>query len=489
MGNINLLQISSSQLRYVRNQEIRIIFQDPQSSLNPLQRVGEQILESLQVYQSLSLRAAKLQIYNLLQELEFEQVEKVYSAYPHELSGGQKQRIMIAQALITNPQLLICDEPTTALDPTIQKSIFDLLLALQAKSNMAILLISHDLGVIYNYSHQLYVIDQGKIVDKGNTELLFTAAMENSTRQIFALLGWKKNIAPLLGEAVNWATENNSLVSMQNVSFSYSSQNWFFGAKKEKSWVLKNISWALPQKCILGIVGESGSGKSTLVKVLLRLYSCSEGKIYWLGKEVSKYSEKKLKPLRKYLQMVFQDPYASLNPYQKVRQILTEPLLFHRLVDTRAQAINLAVVTLEKVGLDNSYLERYPRELSGGQRQRICIARALLLNPSVLICDEAIAALDLPMQKQIIELLLSIFREQVLSIIFISHDLELVKYLCHYVIVLAKGEIVEAGLASQVLMAPQHPYTRNLIQAILPLPKISPLLEKDVQNDGGGATY
>jgi peptide/nickel transport system ATP-binding protein len=435
-----------------------------------LQKVGLQILETLRVYQSIAYRNAVAQCLTLLEELEFQEVDKIFSSYPHQLSGGQKQRIMIAQAIVTHPQLLICDEPTTALDPTIQKSILDLLSALHQKYKMAILLISHDLGVIYNYSDKLYVIEQGRILESGDTNSIFSNPQEPITQKMFRLLSWKVNLASPPSASLSENAKNTNVIVCKNVSFSYQEKMGLFGKRRISRHILNNISFSLPPGQILGIIGESGSGKSTLAKVLLRLFPCNTGEIYWLGKNVTNAKEEKLKTLRKNYQMVFQDPYASLNPYQKIKEILTEPLRYHHLTKDKKEALQAATQILEKVGLNSTFLERYPAQLSGGQRQRICIARALLFNPKVLICDEAITALDIQMQKQILDLLLQIYKEREFAIIFISHDFEVVQRFCHYVIVMHKGTIIETGIASEVILHPQTAYTQNLVKAILPTP-------------------
>jgi ABC-type glutathione transport system ATPase component len=437
--------------------------------------VGLQILEALRLHHSISYQNAVARCLALLEELGFEQVNKIFYSYPHQLSGGQKQRIMIAQAIVTRPKLLICDEPTTALDPAIQKSILDLLSVLCQKYNMAILLISHDLGVIYNYSHKLYVIDRGRILESGATSTIFSHPQNPVTQKMFHLLGWKAGLVSPPVFSLSGGRQNTEVILCKDVSFFYPQKRFFFEKKREREsrCILNNISFSLTSGQILGIIGESGSGKSTLAKVLLRLFPCNAGQIYWLGVNVTHLKEEKLKALRKNYQLIFQDPYASLNPYQRVREVLSEPLLYHRLAKSRKDALEAVIEILEKVGLNATFLDRYPAQLSGGQRQRICIARALLFNPKVLICDEAITALDIQMQKQILDLLLQIYQERELAIIFISHDFEIVQRFCRYVIVMHNGAIVETGIASQVLLQPQTLYTQNLIKAMLPTPFLS----------------
>lgn len=447
-------------LREMRGNRVSMVFQEPMNSLNPLHTVERQVSEVLFVHKGLSRPAARARTIELLTQVGLRDAEGRLPAYPHQLSGGERQRVMIAMALANEPDLLIADEPTTALDVTIQAQLLALLKDLQRRSNMALMLITHDLGIVRKIADRVAVMTQGKIVETGRPQDVLATPQHLYTRRLIAAEP-KGRPAPVAPDAPTILAADDLRV-------------WFpikRGVLKRTVGYVKavdGITLAVPEGGTLGIVGESGSGKSTLAYALLRLLK-SEGPIRFAGRNIQGASAKALRPLRREMQIVFQDPFSSLSPRLSVTQIVEEGLLVHRLGGDRAERRRLVAAALEEVGLDPALQDRYPHEFSGGQRQRIAIARALVLKPRLVMLDEPTSALDLSVQAQIVDLLRDLQRRHRLTYLFISHDLRVVRALAHNVIVMKAGKVVEQGSAEAIFERPQHAYTRALLAAALDL--------------------
>lgn len=452
-----LLGQSEQVLEAIRGNKVSMIFQEPMTSLNPLHTIEKQIAETLLLHKGLVGKAARQRILELLDLVGIHNAQERLQAYPHQLSGGQRQRVMIAMALANEPELLIADEPTTALDATIQKQILQLLKSLQQRLNMGILMITHDLNIVRQFSDQVLVLCKGQQVEYEATSVIFSSPKHDYTKQLLDAVPTGEmpplKDAPLILEA-------------QNISVNFPMKKNFWGRVVENLAAVKDVSLQLHQGETLAIVGESGSGKSTLVQALLQLNKHS-GDVVYLGKQVNNLSKKELQLLRQDLQIVFQDPYASLSPRMSVRDIIAEGLhVFNGNQQQSDEQIAKQVSeVLVKVGLDESAASRYPHQFSGGQRQRIAIARALILQPKLIVLDEPTSALDRSIQKQIIELLKLLQKEFSLSYLFISHDLSVVKALSHRVMVMKSGKVVEQGLVSDIFENAKNAYTQELLSA------------------------
>lgn len=451
----DLLQATEKRLRQVRGREISMIFQEPMTSLNPLHSVEKQISETLELHKGMRGPQARERCLELLRLVGIENPETRLGAYPHQLSGGQKQRVMIAMALANEPDLLIADEPTTALDVTVQKQVLELLQELQQKLGMAILLITHDLSIVRRYADRVVVMEHGKLVEQAETATLFTSPSHPYTRK---LLDAEPPEAPL-----TQAVSDAPLLSVSNLDVRFPTRKGLFGKVKEHFHAAKQVSFTLNRGETLGIVGESGSGKTTIGHALLKL-TASTGSIKLDGQELSELAQRNFRPWRRRMQIVFQDPFGSLSPRMSVAEIIREGLEIHD-SENHEQHDQKVITALQDVGLDPEARHRYPHEFSGGQRQRIAIARALVLQPDLIILDEPTSALDRTVQKQVIELLRDIQARYGLSYIFISHDLSVVRALSHQLLVLRQGEIVEYGEAGEVFQSPAAPYTQELLQA------------------------
>lgn len=456
----DLLDSDESDLRKVRGNDITIIFQEPMTSLNPLHTIEKQIGEILELHQGLNGERARTRILELLDQVGIHDAAQRLAAYPHQLSGGQRQRVMIAMALANRPDLLIADEPTTALDVTVQAQILQLLKDLQQKFGMAILLITHDLGIVRNVADRVCVMRQGEIVERGETGKMFDNPQHYYTKMLL-------NAEPK-GDPMPVNDDAPVVMEARNLKVWFPIKRGFFRRTTGYVKAVNDLNVVVRQGQTLGVVGESGSGKTTLGLAMLRLIH-SEGKILYLGQNIEQFNSKAMRPLRKDIQIVFQDPYGSLSPRMSVRQIVEEGLLIQEADLTYEQREKRVSDILEEVGIPPETMERYPHEFSGGQRQRIAIARAVVLNPKFVMLDEPTSALDMSVQAQIVELLLNLQRRHDLSYIFISHDLRVVRALANHVIVMRRGDVVEYGEAKQVFENPQEDYTKALLAAALNL--------------------
>ncbi|WP_304638482.1 ABC transporter ATP-binding protein [Pseudomonas sp.] len=451
----DLLSAGESRLRQVRGNRISMIFQEPMSSLNPLHTVERQINEVLFLHKGLSKTDARARTLELLELVGIPEPAKRLGAFPHELSGGQRQRVMIAMALANEPELLIADEPTTALDVTVQQRILELLRSLQEKLGMALLLISHDLNLVRKIAHRVCVMYQGRVVEENECRELFTRPQHEYTRQLLA--------ADPSGEPVPAKGDAPVVMRAEDLRVWFPIKKGVFKRTVDHVKAVDGASFSLQRGQTLGIVGESGSGKTTLGMALLRLIE-SQGLIECEGERIDGLSQKAVRPLRRQLQVVFQDPFGSLSPRMSVAQIISEGLEIHR-IGTVAEREQMVIQALREVGLDPESRNRYPHEFSGGQRQRIAIARALVLKPSLILLDEPTSALDRTVQSQVVELLRELQRKYNLSYLFISHDLAVVRVLSHQLMVVRQGKVIEQGPAREIFASPQQDYTRQLLEA------------------------
>ncbi len=447
-------------LRDIRGDDVSFIFQEPMTSLNPLHSVERQIGESLLIHRGLTGAAARERILDLLNKVGIRDPEDRLSSYPHQLSGGQRQRVMIAMALANEPKLLIADEPTTALDVTIQAQILDLLKSIQRETGMAMLFITHDLGIVRKIADRTCVMKDGEIVEQGETESLFDAPQHAYTQMLLA--------AEPKGRPDPLAPDAPIVVEGDKVRVWFPIQRGFLRKTVGHIKAVTDIDVSVRAGETLGIVGESGSGKTTLALALMRLIK-SEGRIAFVGSEISGLQSRALRPLRRDMQIVFQDPYGSLSPRMSIKDIIAEGLGVHGLRDASKTLEEVVAESMEEVGLDPAMMGRYPHEFSGGQRQRIAIARAMILKPKLVVLDEPTSALDMTVQTQIVDLLRDLQKKYGLAYLFISHDLRVVRALSHRVLVLKEGQVVEAGEGGQVFDAPEQPYTKALLAAALNL--------------------
>ena len=451
---IDLVNASDRQLRALRGNRIAMIFQEPMTSLNPLHTVQKQISEVLITHKGLKTRAARVRTLELLQLVGIRDPEKRLNAYPHQLSGGQRQRVMIAMALANEPELLIADEPTTALDVTVQQKILELLIDLQQRLGMSLLLISHDLNVVRKIAQRVCVMRGGEIVEHGTCEALFRAPQHPYSRMLIE--------AEPAGAPVQSDYRHN-LLEVDNLRVWFPLPKPLFSRERHYVKAVDGVSFELKKGKTLGIVGESGSGKSTLGQAILRLVD-SKGDIRFGNKQLNLLNQDLLRPLRRQMQVVFQDPFGSLSPRMSVQQIICEGLLAHD-IGTQAEREDAVIRVLQEVGLDPESRHRYPHEFSGGQRQRISIARALIMEPALILLDEPTSALDRTVQKQVVDLLRDLQVRHGLTYLFISHDLAVVHALAHDMIVIKDGKVVEQGDAQTIFTHPQHAYTQELLQA------------------------
>ncbi len=451
-----LMNASAEQLRDVRGGQISMIFQEPMTSLNPLHTIEKQLSEALWLHKSLRRPAARAPILELLALVGIPDPEQRLDAYPHQLSGGQRQRVMIAMALANEPKLLIADEPTTALDVTIQAQILTLLKEVQHRLGMALLLITHDLGIVRKMADRIYVMNAGAIVEQGATEDIFNNPQHAYTQRLLA--------AEPKGEPVAAAADAAEVMHADNLRVWFPIKAGVLRRTVDHVKAVDGITMRVREGHTVGVVGESGSGKTTLGLALLRLEK-SNGRITFQGQEIQKLRSRRLRPLRREMQIVFQDPYGSLSPRMSVSQIIEEGLKVHKLGNSPQERQSMIINALEEVGLDPDSRHRYPHEFSGGQRQRVAIARAMVLKPRFVVLDEPTSALDISVQAQIVELLRIIQTKHKLAYLFISHDLKVVRALSDEVIVMRNGQVVEHGSANQIFKNPREPYTRALMAA------------------------
>ncbi|ASM71175.1 MULTISPECIES: ABC transporter ATP-binding protein [Roseobacteraceae] len=455
LEGVEITAASASQMRELRARKIAMIFQEPMTALNPVLRVGEQIEEVLNMHTDLSQAETKKRTLDMMEQVHLPDVQRIYQAFPHQLSGGQRQRIMIAMALILDPDLLIADEPTTALDVTTQLQILKLISEMQERQGTAVLFITHDMGVVAEIADTVSVMQHGRIVERAPIRDLLTDPQEDYTKKLLRAV---PNLAPRAARAATTAQE---VISVQGLDMTYGGSGFF--RKSEGVKAAQDVNFTIRPGQTLGIVGESGSGKSTVARCIMRLIDPTEGKVTVAGTEIAQLGRRQLQPHRKHFQIVFQDPYRSLNPRWTVARSLCEgPINFGTPKD---EAMAKAAELMELVDLPRDALDRYPHQFSGGQRQRIAIARAVAMKPDVLVADEAVSALDVSVQAQVLDLLDDIQERFGVAMLFITHDLRVAAQICDEVLVMQKGLVVEHGPAAQVLADPRHDYTRNLIEA------------------------
>jgi peptide/nickel transport system ATP-binding protein len=477
-GYQDLLQLNERTMQKIRGRSISMIFQEPMTSLNPVFTCGDQVMESLRTHLAFTRKEAREKVLELFREVMLPRPGEVFKSYPHQLSGGQKQRVMIAMAISCNPAILIADEPTTALDVTVQKTILELMKKLQVSRKMSILFITHDLGIVSGFADRVLVMNKGKIVENGSVGDIFKRPRHAYTRGLLACrppLGIRLNRLPTIEKFMqDERVESEGVITPQQRKEAharlYAREPILKVEKLGKQFgpftALEKASFFVYPGETLGIVGESGSGKTTLARVVLELIPATEGSILYQEQDITKLTSGKLKKLRKDLQIIFQDPYSSLNPRLAVGPAILEPMKIHRLHGNDTGRKNRVMELLQKVGLKPEHYYRYPHEFSGGQRQRVCIARALAVEPRLIICDESVSALDVSIQAQVLNLLNDLKKDFGLTYIFISHDLSVVKFMSDRLIVMKNGKIEEMGEADEVYANPQSEYTRTLLEAI-----------------------
>ena len=476
--NNDLLKFSKNEMLLIRGAKISMIFQEPMSALNPTMKIGEQLFEMYSSHQNIPFQNITNRIKNLIQKVKLDGVDNLLEKYPHQISGGQKQRVMIVMALACSPKLLIADEPTTALDVTVQKEIVEILKSLQKTENLSILFISHDLKLVSRITDRLLIIKNGVIVERGYNKSIFKAPKSDYTKALLSVMINNKvrlKTLPTIktfksklvkekkserGKRLEKIYSKKPILQINNLSKFYNTSNNLF-VKNKGFKALDDIEISLYKGETLGLIGESGSGKTTLSNAILKIHSYDEGNIIFKGEDISKLKSQKLLDFRKEVQIIFQDPYASLNPIKNIKQTLAEPIRYHKIVSNAEKVVELLI----DVGLDESFLNRYPHELSGGQRQRVCIARAISVAPKIVICDECVSALDVSVQATILNLLNSLKKKYGFTYIFISHDLSVVKYMSDKIVVLNNGKVVEYADADKIFSRPENNYTKKLINA------------------------
>jgi peptide/nickel transport system ATP-binding protein len=498
---IDMLQVPREQLQSIRGNRVAMIFQEPMSSLNPVLTCGFQVMEAILQHNPIDVKGATKKTIALFEQVKLPDPKVMFHRYPHQLSGGQKQRVMIAMAMSCEPSLLICDEPTTALDVTVQKNILQLIRELQLQNQMGVIFITHDLSVVADIADRVAVMYKGEIVEQNTAAKIFTSPHHPYTKALLAcrpLLHQKGERLPVVsdfmevgagGEIIEKSgvrslefgviekqvelttdsrlqTPNSKLLTVSGLKVYFPSAKTFLGKITSYTKAVDDVSFEVFEGETLGLVGESGCGKSTLGRAILRLIDATEGSINYKGIDLLKAQSSKLKALRKDMQIIFQDPYSSLNPRITIGEAIAEPLLVHGIVTNRKHRKDKVIELLEKVNLLPEHYQRYPHEFSGGQRQRIVIARALALQPSFIICDESVSALDVSVQAQVLNLLNDLKKEFGFTAIFISHDLSVVRYISDRIMVMNKGKIEETGSAEQVYDNPQSAYTQRLIASI-----------------------
>lgn len=455
----NILEMSSDRLRNIRGEQVAMIFQEPMTALNPLLTIGDQIIEVLNIHHPETRKEHMNQVMDILDSVSLPNPREIYDAYPHQLSGGQRQRAMIAMALILGPKCLIADEPTTALDVTTQAQILKLIQELQKKHQTAVLYITHDIGVVAEIADRIAVMEAGQFVEIGNAKEILIRPQHPFTKK---LLDSVPSIYPKNVENEKCGSQNVLVVN--RISKTYNTKNGIFNKSSRKVKALSNISFSLKEGQTLGIVGESGSGKSTIAKCIARITDPDSGQIMIFNHNFLSLSGKPLRIFRRNVQLIFQDPFSSLDPRQKVGSLIMEGPLLHG--ESSELAEKRMFNLLDTVGLDRKAANRFPHEFSGGQRQRIGIARSLALQPKLLIADEAVSALDVTVQAQILKLLKDIKEQFQLTLVFITHDLRVAAQVCDFIMVMSKGEIVEYGSTKSIFNSPKHPYTRELFSAV-----------------------
>ncbi|WP_374035244.1 ABC transporter ATP-binding protein [Bdellovibrio bacteriovorus] len=483
----DLLKVSEKKMREIRGARISMIFQEPMTSLNPVLTVADQITETLMLHQNLNKQQALDKALDLLKQVGIPHAEERLYFYPHKFSGGQRQRIMIAMAIACNPDVLICDEPTTALDVTIQKQILDLLADIQKRTHMSLLFITHDLGVVADIADEVIVMNKGEIVERGVSKEIFDNPKHPYTKGLLACrpsldenpvrLPVLSDFMSATGEEITPAAkiytpakeiirEDKVILEVNDLKTHFPHTGGLLGRVQSYTKAVDGVSFKVKKGQTLGLVGESGCGKTTLGRTLMRLIEPTDGQIIFDGQDITKLDYSHMHPIRKKMQIIFQDPYASLNPRMTIGTILMEPMQIHNIGDNNNQRREIAEEMLKKVGMSPAMMNRYPHEFSGGQRQRISIARALMVRPEFIVCDESVSALDVSIQAQILNLLLDLQDEMNLTYIFISHDLSVVKFISDEVAVMFGGKIVEHNTAQAIYDAPQHDYTKKLLSAI-----------------------
>ncbi len=464
-----LIGMSRKQLNEVRGSDISMIFQDPLTSLTPHMTVGAQLGEILARHENIKGAEAERRIIDWLERVRIPEARRRLHQFPHELSGGMRQRVMIAAAMLCEPDLLLADEPTTALDVTVQAQVLDLMDDLKRETNAGLVLITHDMGVVARMADRVVVMRNGEVVERGEVDAIFSAPTHDYTRMLLEAMPrldrTDRGNRPALVDAPAESVEPILKVDDLRVTFPVSVPGGFFG-KRVPLRAVDGVSFDLRPGETLGVVGESGCGKSTLARGVLRLLDPKSGSVAWLGKDIATSSRKEIQPLRDDLQIVFQDPLASLDPRMTIGQSIAEPLLVYKPDMDRAAREEATCAMLDRMGLSAEYINRYPHELSGGQNQRVGIARAMILQPRLVVCDEAVSALDVSVQAQILDLLIDLQKEFGLSMLFISHDLSVVREVCHRVMVLYLGRVVEMAPRNQLFDDPRHPYTRALLSAV-----------------------
>ncbi|MCR8667147.1 ABC transporter ATP-binding protein [Aestuariibaculum sp. M13] len=485
-NNEDLIPLSSKELQNIRGKKIAMIFQEPMSSLNPSMTCGKQVQEILLQHTHLSKQEAKAETIALFEKVKLPNPSRVYDAYPHEISGGQKQRVMIAMAISCKPDVLIADEPTTALDVTVQKEIIKLLKELQVETKMSVIFITHDLSLISEIANRVLVMYKGDIVEQGDAHSIFHTPQHTYTKALINArpsLDTRLKVLPTIKDYLEGTTKHSiittedrkqkhntiyskpPLLEVINVEKEYISKSgWFSSPNSFKA--VNNVSFKLFEGETLGLVGESGCGKSTLGNAILQLDKATTGQILYKGTDITKLSNKAIKTLRKEIQIIFQDPYSSLNPRIPVGEAIMEPMKVHKLYYSNKERKAKVIEILERVGLSEDYFNRYPHEFSGGQRQRIGIARTIALQPKLIVCDESVSALDISVQAQVLNLLNELKESFGFTYIFISHDLAVVKYMSDQLLVMNQGKIEELGDADTIYSTPNSAYTKKLIKAI-----------------------
>jgi len=499
---VDLVKAPETVMRDYRGNEIAMIFQEPMTSLNPVIKCGEQVMEALVLHRKLSKKEARQKTLELFREVQLPTPELMMDRYPHQISGGQKQRVMIAMAISCDPKILIADEPTTALDVTVQKTILELMQKLQQEHNMGIMFITHDLGVIAELADRVVVMYKGKIVEQGNVLDIFSNPQHPYTKSLLACrppLDMRVKRLPVVSDFmirhedgeieeikrdVNEALKNvmvtkeereaqhkelyqrDKILELKNVKTWFPAEKTMFGKVLNWTKAVDDVSFDIYEGETLGLVGESGCGKSTLGRTIMKLTEAKEGQIFYRRQEILRMKESDFRFLRKDIQIIFQDPYSSLNPRLTIGDALMEPITVHGIGKNKSDRKKLVLELLDKVGLEYKYYSRYPHEFSGGQRQRVCIARALSLNPKFIICDESVSALDVSVQAQVLNLLNDLKKEFKFTYIFISHDLSVVKFMSDRMVVMNQGKIEEMGDADEVYNNPKSEYTQKLISSI-----------------------